>query len=83
MGFSVFGLLFNDLNFLGVSLFSSKLPGGYWLLLVGPIFEGLMGGESSRAILVLPNLILRILGMTSGVAAMHAYISDTTEPASQ
>ncbi|KZP31830.1 MFS general substrate transporter [Athelia psychrophila] len=65
MGLSVVGLLYNDLNFLGVALFASKIPGGYWLLLVGPVVEGIMGG------------------MTSGVAAMHAYVSDTTEPAAR
>ncbi|KZP19309.1 MFS general substrate transporter, partial [Athelia psychrophila] len=59
---SALGMLYADLNLLGVSLFASKLPGGYWLLLVGPIIEGIMGG------------------MTSGAAAAHAYVSDTTEP---
>lgn len=44
MGISILGLVLNDFNFIFVASFSQKLYGGYWLLLVGPIIEGLLGG---------------------------------------
>jgi hypothetical protein len=43
---SVVGLLLNDLNFINVYYFFERLPGGYWFLLVGPILEGLVGGNA-------------------------------------
>ena len=45
---SVVGLLLTDFNFIFVSLFSKKLPGGYWFLVVGPVIEGCMGGQSTK-----------------------------------
>jgi MFS family permease len=60
MGISILGLLVADLNFIGVATFWKYLPGGYWLLVIGPIVEGVLGG------------------MTTGVAAFHGYLADTT-----
>ncbi|KAJ6525633.1 major facilitator superfamily domain-containing protein [Mycena capillaripes] len=62
LGLTIFGLLVNDLNFIFVVKNFQRIPGGYWFLIVGPIFEGLLGGIST------------------GSAASHAYISDTTDP---
>ncbi|KIL69994.1 hypothetical protein M378DRAFT_7764 [Amanita muscaria Koide BX008] len=57
---TVSGALVTDLNFILVTLFTDKFPGGYWFLIVGPLIEGAFGG------------------MSSGSAASHAYIADTT-----
>lgn len=45
MGISIIGLLMTDFNFIFVTKFYTKLPGGYWFLVVGPILEGILGGE--------------------------------------
>jgi hypothetical protein len=45
MTFAAIGLLVTDFNFIFVSLYSTKLPGGYWFLVVGPIIEGCFGGQ--------------------------------------
>lgn len=60
MGISILGLLVADVNFIGVATWWKYLPGGYWLLVIGPIVEGFLGG------------------MTTGVAAFHGYLADTT-----
>lgn len=45
MTISAIGLLLADFNFIFVSLYSTKLPGGYWFFLAGPILEGCLGGQ--------------------------------------
>lgn len=60
MGISVLGLLVLDFNFIAIATFWRHLPGGYWLLVIGPFVEGCLGG------------------MTTGVAATHGYMADTT-----
>jgi MFS family permease len=45
LGFSVLGIALAHLNVIFVSWFVMRLPGNYWLLLVGSITEGLFGGE--------------------------------------
>jgi hypothetical protein len=35
-----------DFNFILVSYFWKRLPGGYWFLVVGSVVEGLLGGVS-------------------------------------
>jgi hypothetical protein len=52
MGISVIGLLLADFNFIFVSLFSRKLPGGYWFLVVGPVIEGCLGGQCHISLLI-------------------------------
>ena len=34
----------SDINFIFVSLFTDKFPGGYWFLLAGPLIDGAFGG---------------------------------------
>ena len=36
-----------DINFLVVSKYHKVLPGGYWFILLGPILDGLLGGEKA------------------------------------
>ncbi|KAF8212040.1 major facilitator superfamily domain-containing protein [Mycena galopus ATCC 62051] len=47
LGLTIFGLLVNDLNFIFVTKNFQRIPGGYWFLIVGPIFEGVLGGISA------------------------------------
>jgi len=65
LSISAVGILLMDFNFIFVYLCSTRLPGGYWFLVVGPVIEGCLGG------------------MTAGLAAMHAYVSDTTDPSAR
>lgn len=37
-------MLVVDFTFILVALFSKRLPGGYWFLMLGPIVEGSLGG---------------------------------------
>lgn len=41
---ALFGLFFQDLNFLAVTHFPNRVPGGYNTLLLGSFVEGLFGG---------------------------------------
>ncbi|KAF8586548.1 MFS general substrate transporter [Ramaria rubella] len=59
---ATFGLLISDINFIVVSLWADRLPGGYRLLLVGPAIDGLFGGMSTL------------------MACIYAYVSDSTPP---
>lgn len=45
---SIMGLLATDLNFIAAVSFQkfSSLPGSYWLLMLGPVVEGCLGGEA-------------------------------------
>ena len=45
LGFAVVGILVQDLTFLSVFWFYNYIPGGYWFLLIGPVFEGALGGQ--------------------------------------
>ncbi|KAK7020467.1 MFS domain-containing protein [Favolaschia claudopus] len=47
LALTVFGVLVNDLTFIFVTKNFRHIPGGYWFLIVGPIFEGLLGGISA------------------------------------
>lgn len=47
MGINTFGALFADLLVVFVFVFSAKLPGGYWFLIIAPIVEGGLGGQLS------------------------------------
>ncbi len=38
------GLLLTDMNFILVANFPTLFPGNYWFLVIGPIFEGCLGG---------------------------------------
>ena len=40
----LFFFCISDANFIFVSHFHAKIPGGYWFLIVGPIVEGTLGG---------------------------------------
>ncbi|KAK2466711.1 hypothetical protein APHAL10511_000969 [Amanita phalloides] len=44
LGITVMGAIATDLNFILVTLFLDKVPGGYWFLIAGPLLEGLLGG---------------------------------------
>lgn len=44
MGINIFGPLSTDFIVLFVFLFSARLPGGYWFLIIAPIIEGAVGG---------------------------------------
>jgi hypothetical protein len=46
VGINVCGILLMDFNFIFVTLFWKRLPGGYWFLLLGPFVEGLLGGTT-------------------------------------
>jgi MFS family permease len=77
LGITVIGALLTDLNFIIIATFPDKLPGGYWLLLVGPLFEGVLGG------MIFEDTITYIIsecdsGLASGTAANHAYLADIT-----
>ena len=64
LGISVFGLLVADFTFILVSLNFYHLPGGYWLLVIGPVVEGLLGGQSHLLISgksQVPNSALQVL----------------------
>jgi hypothetical protein len=61
MGISIVGLLLTDFNFIFVSLFSSKLPGGYWFLVVGPVIEGGLGGQSYISLVQIPQTKIKIM----------------------
>ncbi|OBZ69346.1 putative membrane protein C14C4.07 [Grifola frondosa] len=52
LGFNVAGLLVSDVSFLLVAQFWERLPGGYWLFVVGPIAEGLVGGISVASVVM-------------------------------
>ncbi|KAL0570808.1 hypothetical protein V5O48_011144 [Marasmius crinis-equi] len=65
LSISVIGLLLTDIIFITVYYHAEKLPGGYWFLIIGPLFEGSLGG------------------MTSAVAAIHAYMADTSTAANR
>jgi MFS family permease len=43
-GINAFGGILECLIFIFVALFAKRLPGGYWLLIIGPIIQGLLGG---------------------------------------
>ncbi|KAF9479281.1 MFS general substrate transporter [Pholiota conissans] len=47
MGLSVLGIVVADINFIGVATFWKYLPGGYWLLVIGPLIEGFLGGMTT------------------------------------
>ncbi|EKM82440.1 hypothetical protein AGABI1DRAFT_68063 [Agaricus bisporus var. burnettii JB137-S8] len=49
MGISVIGLLLTDLNFIFIVSLTERFPGAYWILLLGPILEGCLGGFTSAA----------------------------------
>ncbi|KAG6836783.1 hypothetical protein H0H93_003204 [Arthromyces matolae] len=40
LALSVIGLLYADFNFIFIARNFQRLPGGYWLLIIGPIVEG-------------------------------------------
>ena len=46
MGIAICGLLVQDLNFIIVTLFPSKVPGGHFFVLFGSVVEGCLGGMS-------------------------------------
>jgi len=77
------GLLITDINFIFVSLNSRKLPGQYWFLIVGPVLEGCLGGKHPHVSDEIEMTVFFFKGMTAGMAAMHAYVSDTTSPAAR
>ena len=76
LGITVIGALLTDMNFILVALFPDKLPGGYWLLVVGPLFEGLLGGMTFENTSTFMSECDS--GLASGTAANHAYVADTT-----
>lgn len=45
MGFNVGGLLISDCIFLAVAHLWDRLPGTYWCFAIGPVIEGMVGGE--------------------------------------
>ncbi|KZP12568.1 MFS general substrate transporter [Athelia psychrophila] len=47
LGYSVIGLLTTGFMFIFVSHTWHVLPGGYWLIVFGPIVEGFLGGQST------------------------------------
>ena len=84
MGISVIGLLLTDLGFIIVTLFSKYLPGGYWLFAVGPMVEGALGGTLSRWLTLSMKIQTYIpTGLNGAVAAIHAYLADTSNESSR
>ncbi|ETW85959.1 hypothetical protein HETIRDRAFT_471204 [Heterobasidion irregulare TC 32-1] len=65
MGIAICGLLVQDLNFIIVTLFPSKVPGGHLFVLFGSVVEGCLGG------------------LTTSIAAIHAYLADCSTAASR
>ena len=45
LGIHTIGLLFSDFIFIFVTLFAQHIPGGYWFLTLGPIVDGILGGN--------------------------------------
>lgn len=58
MGISVIGLLLTDFNFIFVSLFTERVPGGYWFLLLGPVVEGSLGGNLENHTLIMTRILI-------------------------
>jgi len=44
MFLGVTGALLTDLTIIIVTLNVNRVPGGYWFLVIGAVFEGLLGG---------------------------------------
>jgi hypothetical protein len=80
MRISLIGLLLTDFNFIMVNLFPRHIPGGYWFLVVGPMVEGALGGTLSRWLSrIWEDKTLILAGLTGGIAAVHAYLADTSD----
>jgi hypothetical protein len=39
------GVVAQGFIFVLTALFSKRLPGGYWFLLIGPVIDGCLGGK--------------------------------------
>jgi len=44
MFLGVTGALLTDLTIITVTLNIKRVPGGYWFLVIGAVFEGMLGG---------------------------------------
>lgn len=42
-------LIYQDIVFIAVFLFPSRVPGGYWALLTGPVLDGFLGGRMASS----------------------------------
>lgn len=49
VGITILGVLVVDFTFILTALFSKRLPGGYWFIILGPIVEGCLGGADDSA----------------------------------
>ena len=76
LGFNVAGLMLSDLVFLMTAHFWERLPGTYWWFALGPIIEGLVGGEVFVCASVQSPDRSGVTGISVASVIMHAYISD-------
>lgn len=75
LSISVIGLLLTDANFIVVAKASTRLPGGYWLLLIGPVVEGCLGGLAGVIAVLhayiadtsLPSVRSRMFSLSTGL----------------
>lgn len=75
--------MITDANFLVVVFYHQKLPGGYMFLLFGAFMDGLLGGEHIYHMSLTYTILNYYTGLATVSAAIHAYISDCTEPSSR
>ena len=80
LGFNVAGLMLSDLVFLMTAHFWERLPGTYWWFALGPIIEGLVGGEVFFCAFVQSSDRSGVTGISVASVIMHAYISDCCDP---
>lgn len=81
MSLAVLGMLITDATFISTAKYSRFLPGGMWFLIVGPLVDGCLGSKSSFVLLV--QSVIPDVGYSTVMAAVHAYIADTSEPAAR
>lgn len=73
----------SDLVFVTVVRNSDRFPGGYHLLVISNMIDGLLGGKHSAGF---QYLILALteyaycVGFSTAVATSHAYVSDCVAP---
>jgi hypothetical protein len=54
IGVAMSGSIIEELNFVLVSLYAKRLPGGPWFLLFGSVIEGSLGGRETLEYLTYP-----------------------------
>ena len=79
MGIIVFGPLMTDFLTFFVYFFSDILPGKYWLFVIAPVVEGMLGGMSSCSGFAFYDQTLIHLVPSSTMTAETSYMRDVSE----